>query len=230
MCDPLTIAGMVASLGLSVGGGIVSRGEATRNEAAQANARNADLRTLLQKQSAHEADNRNTVANTLSSFQPPAQGTALGNAENTRATEAVANITPVDKSVGEIPLSGDTPQVIRSAVAGRMADAFAKSTDVARERAKMGAYGDTWGGNSRAVDAGERAVNTVNNFSKNEAAMLPDQQALSAYIKSKRPSGLGGTMQALGNIGMSAAGAGAGGAPRTGIDVGSFYNPLPYNG
>lgn len=208
MCDPLTVAAMVASAGLSVGGGIVQRGEATRNEAAQATARNKDLRELMAKQGRFADDNRSTLAHTIDQFQQPAQDAAHAGAEATRTNEAVANITPVDKSVSEIPLSGDTPQVIRSAVAGRMKDAFDKSTDVARERAKLGAFSDQWGGNSREIDATGRAVNTTNNFSKNEADLLPNRQALSAYMASKRPTGLGSTMQALGQLGASAAGAG----------------------
>lgn len=229
MCDPLlTIAGLVASAGLSVGGGVVQRGEALRNEAAQAAARNADLRTMMAKQSGYEADNRNALASSLTKFQQPAQATTQGNAEATRTNEATANITPVSQSVSEIPLSGDTPQVIRSAVADRMKDAFAKSTDVAKERAKLGAYGDAWGANSREIDATGRSINTTNNFSKTEASMLPDRQALSAYIASKRPTGIGSTMQALGNLGASAVGSGFA-PPSTGVDVSSFYNPLPYN-
>lgn len=237
MCDPLTIAAMAASVGLSVGGGIVNRGETLRNEASQAVARNKELRDLMTKQSRFEADNRSNLAHTIDQFQQPAQETAQGNAENTRASEATANITPVDKSVSEIPLSGDTPQVIRSAVADRMKDAFDKSTNVARERAKLGSFGDAWGGNNRAIGATERDVNTTNNFSKAEGDMLPNKQALAAYLASKRPSGLGSTMQALGGLAASAAGAGAGGPPSTGIDATGFYNqmpssfrPLPYGG
>lgn len=214
---------MAASAGLSVGGGLVTRGEGLRNEAAQAEARNADLRAMMLKQTGYENDNRNALATSLQKFQEPAQDTTKTAAETTRANEATANITPVSNSVSEIPLSGDTPQVIRSAVADRMKDAFDKSTDVARERAKLGAFGDTWGANNREIDATGRNINTTNNFSKTEAAMLPDKQALSAYIATKRPTGIGGTMQALGNLGMSYAGSQSG-KPAPIASSTSFYN------
>jgi hypothetical protein len=229
MCDPVTAALMAAGTAASVGGGLVARNEGVKNNSRIAAARNQELRDMMTRQSQLEQGNRDAVNKTLTKFQQPAQDAALANATNTRTNDAVGNITPVSTATSEVPLAGNEPQVIKSAMASRMADAFGKSTDLARARAKLGSYGDTLGANNREVGAAGRIVDTGNNFSRQEAALLPARQDLAGYIASKPPSGIGETIQALGQLAGSAAGArGGGGAPRAGLDVSSFYSPLPF--
>ncbi len=227
MCTGLELALLAGGVGASVGGGLISRNEQTNNEVRQAAARNQQLRDTLTRQRQFSDQNAQVLAETVGRFNRPAQEAVATGAETARETSAINNMQPAQASVDEIPLGGNAPTVVKSKIAGAMSDAFSKATDLARKRAKLGAYADLWGGNDRGTREGGMRVDTTNNLSRGEASILPAMQDLAAYSVWKPSSGIGETLAAIGNImaGFGGRGFSSGAAPSP--DAATSGIPLP---
>jgi hypothetical protein len=196
----------------SVGGGMYARNEADTNAAAVMRARNQALQESLARQREFQRQNQLALDAGIDRFDPNAQQELQAKAVEDRTAGVLGNQVAPSSDASEIPLNENAPKVIRSAIAKRMADAFSKSTDRARATAKLGAYGDAWGGNDIAINDVGHKVGMFNNFSRGEAALLPADQELAGYMAHKPSSGIGETISALGSLGAGAAGAGMFGA------------------
>lgn len=210
MCfDPVSLGLLAAGTAASVVGGSMSRSEATKNEQAQAAAKNAELRATLDRQKAFGDQNASVLSDVISKFSPQAQGQNALGADQKREDAVVANMTPPQDSTNAVPL-GDTPNVIKGAYASRMADKFAQATAEARAKAKFGSYGDVWTGNNLTTTGGARSIDTTNTLARDDAALLSSRQDLAGYTAARPPSGIGDTLSALGGLVAGAAGRRAG--------------------
>lgn len=209
MCDPATLGMMAASAALSAGGAAVSSHEANKNAEREAGARNSVLAASLKRQRGYGDEARTYFDNRMKDYEKPAQAASLEKAQTDRTTGITGNIsTP---SANDIPLSGSAPAVVKGEIAKRMLTAFNDATSRAKALGKVGGYGDNWLGNNTGVADTARRVGTINNFSQNDAALLPAEQDLAQIGARRTPSIWGPVLSAGGNI--LAAGAGSGWSP-----------------
>jgi hypothetical protein len=213
MCTGIELALAAGAMGLSAGGGMIARNEANNDAARMMNAKNEELKQVLAREEAFQKDNYANFDKTLGNFAQPKQEAAVADATTQRQDAAVANMKAPDVAASEIPLGGNTPEIIKSSIAKSMSDAFSKTTQLARDRAKLGAYSDVWGGNDRNVTNTGLGVESNNAMSRSWASLLPSLQDFAAYAAHKPSSGLGETMQVIGN--MMGGFAGRGFAPTT---------------
>jgi hypothetical protein len=192
----------------SVGGSMYARNEADNNAAAVMRARNAALMDSLARQRKFQEENQLALDSAFDRFAQPVQEEQQQKAVEDRTAGVLGNAVAPSPDASDIPLNGNAPKVIRSAIAKRMSDAFAKTTDRARATAKLGAYGDMWGKNDIAVNNTGHKVGMFNNFSRGEAALLPADQELAGYVAHKPSSGIGESIAALGTLAAGAGGAG----------------------
>lgn len=213
MCfDPISLGILAAGTAASAGGGMMARNEALTNEQNQALAKNAELRRTIGRQKQFGDENANVLSDAISKFAPQTQGAAGMAADTKRENAVVGNMTPPQTTADAVPL-GDTPAVIKNAYASRIADKFAKATDEARAKAKFGSYGDVWTNNNLGITGAARNVDTTNTFARDDASLLPAKQDLGAYSVWKPSSGIGETLQGLGNLAAAYGGRRAGPAP-----------------
>lgn len=202
-----TAALLAASAALSAGGQMIASNEANRNAQAQANARMQALREHQAKQRAFAEDNYKIIDQRLGEdYAGDAQDQRLKEATDERTDSILSNVP--EAATTDIAISGTAPDIVKSEIAGRMANAFKSATDRARTLGQLGGYGDQWFNNNVGILGDSRKIDTTNSFARQEAALLPSYQSLAEYQAYKPGSGLGQAMYGLGQIGASAAGAG----------------------
>lgn len=202
-----TAALLAASAALSAGGQMIASNEANRNAQAQANARMQALREHQAKQRQFADDNYKVMdARLAEDYSGDAAKNQLDEATEAR-TETIMNNMP--EATTDVAISGTAPDIVKTEIAGRMADAFKSATDKARTLGQLGGYGDQWFNNNIGLMDSSRKIDTTNSFARQEAALLPSYQSLAEYQAFKPSSGVGQIMYGLGQIGASAAGAGA---------------------
>lgn len=200
---------MAASAALSAGGAAITRSEQDANANSIASARNGVLQQYLDRQRKLGQEGRGYFDKRMEDYAPGKQGEALDKAQTERTDSILKDVSAPNTDA--IPLTGSTPQVVKGEIAKRMLTTFQQATDRAKAAGKVGGYGDTWLGNNFGVADTARRVGTVNNFSQNEAALLPNEQQFAEIAARKQPSMWGPILSAGGN--MLAAGAGRGWNP-----------------
>jgi hypothetical protein len=204
MCGGPELALLAASVGASVGGGVLQQSEAQASAEAEAAARNRVLEQYMERQRNLQAQNQEQAAKARNEFEAPKQ--QQKQAANVEQREAAIDTNAQPADAGAIPLSGNAPSIVKSDIANRMLSAFNDATGEAKAKGKFAAYGDTWGQNDRSILQPGRMIDTFNNFSRANTSMLPLEQELVGYANRKPPSGLGGILQGLGSLGGMAAG------------------------
>jgi hypothetical protein len=229
MCfDPISLALLAASTAASVGGGIMQRNEANANNARVAEARNQELRDMSARLRATEQENALKLNSTMDQFTQPGQEKAQADANAERDAGVMANTAAPVADAGDIPLAGSAPKVIKDNIASRMLTAFQGATDKAKAVSKLGSYGDVWGANNRAVGDAGRQIDTNNAGARAWAGLLPSLQDFAQHAVTKPSSGIGETMQAVGQLGASAAGGGFF-LPKGARTAGAVVNPAAGN-
>jgi type II secretory pathway pseudopilin PulG len=203
-----TAALLAASAALSAGGQMIASNEANKSAAAQAEARMQALREHQSRQRALRDENYQMLDQRLQQdYTDDAQNQNLENAVEAR-TENITDNMPV--ATTDVAIAGTSPDVVKTEIASRLKSAFANATDRAKALGKLGGYGDQWFNNNIGLLDTSRKIDTNNSFARQEAALLPSYQSLNEYQAYKPSTGLGQAMYGLGQIGASAAGAGAG--------------------
>lgn len=205
MCEPATLGMMAASAALSAGGNMISQNEAQNNANAVAGARNSVLAASLARQKKFGEEARGLFDTRMADYADGAQPTALGAAQDARTVDVTK---PMSTPVADVAVSRSAPGVVRSTIAKSMLDAFNGATERAKATAKLGGYGDTWFNNKVGVADTGRRIGTINNFSGNEAALLPADQEFASIQAQKQPSIWGPLLQSGGNFLAMGAGRG----------------------
>jgi hypothetical protein len=220
MCLGPELAMLAVGAAASAAGGMMNAksqqhaAERANNQAhAEAEARNQKLAeyTARQQQFAKQAQDANQVG--LDKYAQPQQVQQQADATQQREN-LYAQAAPETNPTEGIPLRGDTPEVVKSEMAKRMLAAHQESTDRAKHLAAQGGVGDSWLQNQFNTDATGRQVDTINNFSRGDIALLPASQDRAAYKvavgfgPAKPPNPTGGILQGIGNTASAAAGSG----------------------
>lgn len=231
MCDPLSLALMGGSMGLSaVGGGMKSKGAATdyandletetqrmRQDAAEAAERNEVLKAYLARSRGYAGENQSTFGREIQGFSPEAQRT-MEDARVASRSGAVAKAIGTGANTPAVPLLPGSTSVSSDDLATRMKLAYQKAQEAGARHAKVGAIGETWQGNDENVAQAGNQIGTVNQISRGDMALLPQEQELAGF-KHRKPitgkprtnTGLGSLLQGLGSIGGAVAGGRMGG-------------------
>lgn len=201
MCfDPITIASMVATgVGQAISG---SEAAASRN--AQIEARNRATRDEFGRQAGYQQQADDIFGNVFGTFAPGAQASGL-DAAKTGATDFIRGNQPLD--VGTIQTAGVDPRL--AAFEGNsVAKAFGRNANRAGALGNLTGYGQQGAESALNLAESGRKLNTVSNFSRGSASLLPlerDAAGNNAYIP---PSGLGDLLGFAGTLGSYNAGKG----------------------
>ncbi len=228
MCTGIEIALLAGGAAASAGGALIERRDAASNAAAQAQARNNELRASIARQKIFEDRSRTEgVQKALARFSPEDQAKAQADATATRDA-AIAQAEVPTQGTADLPLptgNENAPTVVKDQIAKRLRDVFNTATDRAKLTATPLTYSDILAGNNVSLGEAGRVVDTGNSFARQEAAMLPAQQDLAAYAASQTPSIWGPVLKAIGPLaaGVGGAGvlAGAGALGTAGIGAGT---------
>ena len=200
---PLLAAG--AGSALSVGGTIMQQSSARKDAERRAAARNRVLRENLEKQDEYAQEARGYFDERMDRITPQNDATDLATEQDAETTRLQGNITEAEPT--DIAYSGAAPKVVESEFANKFRKAFQTSQDRARNAAQLGGYNAHWLNRGLADVAAGRRIDTVNNFSRATAALLPSWQDLEEQRVAKGPSGIGGILKGIGSgIGSIAGG------------------------
>ena len=211
--------GAAIGLGANILGGLISRSDGIENANAIAAARNAVLLDYLKKQKKLEMEGRGHLDTTVGTYAPgntqlaDAQGARMGAIETTQGGMS---------DPGAVTVSRSAPKNVRGEIAKRMLTAFQDSTARAKAMGSLGGYGDQWSNNAVNIGDTGRKINTLQNFSRGNSAILQSQQDLAQIGATKEPSIWGPVLQAGGSLLMKGGfGGGAAAAPvASGPDLG----------
>ena len=185
-------------------GSMINMSEMRADQEARAAARMQALREHQARQKTFQDENRKTYEERAQDYTPENQGKVLQNAQDARTEDITQG---VKGPTTDVALTGSAPSVVEGELAKRMLTAFNKSTDQAKALGKLGGYGDQWFTNNMGLLDSGRKIDTVNSFSRQEAALLPGYQDLAEAGAARAPSGIGTIMSGLGQIGGYYAGA-----------------------
>ena len=196
-------------MGANILGGLMGRRDSIDNANAVAAARNDVLLRYLKQQRGLENEGRGHLKGTVDTYAPG--NTQLPDAQGAR-TDAITTAVGGMSDPNAVAVSRSAPKNVRGEIAKRMLTAFEDSTARAKAMGSLGGYGDQWSNNNaNIVDTG-RKINTLNNFSRGNSAILSSQQDLAQIGATKEPSIWGPILQAGGKMLMSTAGGLGGGA------------------
>lgn len=201
MCDPVTASLIVAAAGAtaSAGGNYMQAKANNSSLKNQYAARNAVMLQGQQQQEANAAQGQQDLNKTVSGFSAPQQAADLGNIITNRTNTIAGNMTP---STGDSNIS-TAPKVVQDDLASKMAKAAAFGTQQAGALAKVGATGDQMLNNSLNLNSGQQVLNTLTDFSKNQARVNQAQQEAAYNNARKPPSTLGQGLSTAGNLAMN---------------------------
>lgn len=205
MAINLPLAGL--GLAANIAGSVMQRGEADKQAAAVADARNRVLQSYLKKQGDLSQEARGEIAGVLQKYAPG--NTQLADAQGAR-TGVIMDTVGNTSDPNAVPLTREAPPAVRGEIAKRMLEAFNRSTTKAKTMGALGGYGDQWFNNNVDINAANRNIDMVNNFSRGNSSILQSQQDLAEAAAYKRPSIWGSVLSAGGNLALSAAGRGWG--------------------
>lgn len=216
------IAAGVAAAGTaaSVGGGILSRNEATKNAEREAAARNASLAKNIEKLGAFGAQNRGVFDTNMLNYAPTTQAAGLDRVQTMRGDANAANIT--QPNPGATPIQADASPATRSDLAKRMLAVYNSATARAHSMGRLGGYSDQWVNNQLGDQQAGRDIGVTNNMAAGRKALIQPEADLAGAGAYKAPSiwptllsGAGKIASAAGGAGLGAGGFGAAQAPLT---------------
>jgi hypothetical protein len=193
----------IIGLGANILGGLISRSDANKSAAAQAEARNSVLREYLAKQLALEEESRGHLNKTVDTYGKG--NTQLKDAQTAR-TGAVTETLGAASDPGDIPTSRSAPKNVRSEIAKRMLTAYQDATTRAKAMGAVGGYGDQWTNNNFNIGDTSRQMNTISNFARGNQNILSSQQDLAQIGATKQPSIWGPVLSAGGSLLMGMGG------------------------
>lgn len=198
--DPVSLGINALMLGggtaLSIMGGRRQRDDAVLNAAREASVRNKVLREGLDRQEKYGVENQGHLGTAFNRFDPNVQAGALDSAFAAREAAVGEDLGPVTV----LDDVGTNNQAVKGTIAKRMLDAYQRATDVAKMRSRPGAYSDVWADNGAGIADSGRRIDTVNNFARGDAALIPMEQDLAAYVYASPTSSNGSTLSSLGNL------------------------------
>jgi hypothetical protein len=170
MCTPLAYAALAA------------QGASTLLNA-RANSRIMDRQRELSgaeraRQAAFREEAEGTLNETMGRFERDTQEGNIDRAAQ-RREGAISDVVSAPSGVGpgDLPGSGDAPEVVRSTIARRMADAISRGRDEIKARARLGAFGENSFGNRIALGRSGQDINRMASFSRGSASVLPHELA-----------------------------------------------------
>lgn len=192
MCNPTLIAAGISLAGTAY----AARQQRQHQERAVEASEDAAL-AELDRQRGFQEESGQQFANTLSRFSEPAQLAALEESAGQRQQALESNL----EEGFDVPLSGSTPEVVRSEIAKRMSDAVGQGRQQAKSLAKIGARGDVGIGNQVSLARGGQNLGDIAGFSRGSLGLLPADQR-SAVNNVPQPSGIGDLIAGAGRLGL----------------------------
>ena len=206
MCDPITLGAIaaVASTGLSVVGGGITAKENIKANSREADARNRVLQETLRKNDALAANNQNVLHKRLTESAPQATQDQLQQTQQQQTQSLTSNL---DTTAAEVPLAGNAPQVVKSAMGKAFEDSLKRSTEQAAASGKLGAY--TTQARDNAIADGEAGghIDTNNAMVRGNLSILPYRQDYASIMARKPGMGLGQVISAASGALAQAGGA-----------------------
>jgi len=220
MCTGLEIALLAGGAAAAAGGTMIERRDQQSNAAAQARARNQELRDSMARQRRYEDKSRSEgVQKALDRFDPAEQAKAQAEDAARRDTAITEAVVPT-AGAEDIPLTADldgAPSMVKGQIGKKLRDVFNTATDRAKLAAKPLTFADMLAGNNISLTEAGRVVDTGNSFARQEAAMLPSQQDFAAYAAQQAPSIWGPLLKTAGTLAASVGGAGIAGGLGAGL-------------
>lgn len=219
----VAIAG--AGTAASIGGGIISRNEASDNARRQAEARNAKLAANLGILDIYAADNAKTFDTNIGHYAQPAQQQRLEGAQQHRGDVGAGAMT--DLNPNEVPISADASPAVRGEIAKRMLAVHNGAVERAKATGKLGGYTDAWAQNELDNKQAARDIGVTNNYAEGRKAIIGAESDNAASAATQSPSIWGPLLQGVGSIATSAGGAMAGGGTGGAVPAGNTGWSLP---
>lgn len=194
MCLPI-IGGLLGAVG-----SIMQMKEQEANQKRQAEARNQKMELTLGRNDKIADRTKADLDRRLDRVSPATTAKDQKTAAGQRTAQVKKTLASPTQATADVPLSGDAPDVVRSAVAQKMLDVFHQGQDRAKAMGKLGSYGDTWfkQGLYNANFARDESIG--NNFLHGNLAILPAQQDIAETRAYKPISPIGAILGGLGSM------------------------------
>lgn len=210
MCDPITIAA-IASAAATAGGNYLQTKTNNESMQAQTTARNNAAAEGVAQQQPNIQQGQQELNQTLQKFSAPQQSQDLGNLVAARSAAINANDPAPTGSTNPLTnINADTPQVVKSDLATKLAGATAYAKQQGDAAGAMGATSDLFNNQNIALNNNAQNLSDLNTKASEEAAVNRLKQTSDANNARKAPSTLGELLSTAGTVGSLASAAGGG--------------------
>jgi hypothetical protein len=218
--DPITATLLLGGTGLNLFGGIIGQNDALANATAQANARNAVVRSAINQLDQYGAQNRGTFNDLMAGYSPTNQATTLAADQAKRSDSNVNAITTENPNA--TPIQADASPATRSDLAKRMLAVHDMAVDRAKAQGQLGGYSDAWLTNELNNAQAGRDIGVINNFAEGRKALVQPESDLAAAAAYRPPSIWGPLLSGLGSIAVGFGGRSLGGFDYGGANLAAF--------
>lgn len=199
---------MLLSAGLSAAGNFMNQRQAASNQQAKINASNNALRQELARQEQFQQQNTDVLNKTVDRFDANNQSTEQADLAGKREAAYEAN-APVSSDLGN--LNDGAPQVVKTDMAKRVADAVARSKASAKALAKIGSFGDLFQNNGLSINQAGNNIGTTNTLARGSIGVNQLEQRAAANNAGNKSSMFGDLLGAAGaGVGLYGAANGSG--------------------
>ncbi len=195
MCLPVLLGAVLSGVG-----SMITASEQEANAKRQAKARNDKMELTLGRNDQIAQHSKETLDRRLGKITPDAVAKDQKGQTAQRTAQVQAQVADPNASAGAIPLAGDAPDVVKSALATKMLDVFKQGKSRAQALGTLGGYGDQWMDQGFANAGMGRNQSIDNNFMQGNLSILPAQQDVAERNAYKPISPIGGILSGLGGM------------------------------
>ncbi len=198
MClpDPVSMGAIGGGMAANALGSVINTRESNKNSKRQVAAFQQQTGLEAQRQAEYRARAQAALDRAIGRYAPGEQDKSLAGLLGQREQDITGNVT--DTTPGGIPLSKDSPDIVRTTADAKMSKAVADARDSGKRLAALGARDDQTFANKMGFNTAARDIAAASNYAAASAGINPVEQTAAMRAAYRDPSGLGDLFKVFG--------------------------------
>lgn len=201
MCDPVTLA----AAGATIAGSVMKSNEATSNQAAAINAKNAGTADMIAKEQNLQHQSSGIFDQTMQPFRGAAPAANLQTAQGAN-TAAISANGPTAANLAGGATTGNAPKVVQDSENSSISNRISKLKASDAALGSLTGYDTNNSGIARNLMDSKSQIGTIGDFARQDANVGQALTNAAVTNSQKAPSPFGDLLSGAGQVGMMAGG------------------------